>query len=157
MRRSQPVFGAEHIEIRLPNAHDQVLLSSFAIGLGLGHDLVGSSQIDDPVPAENRLRKIERPASGFVSRLGLERNRYNLEVAGPRRDLDKLVERARSFRIGFGPAAGCAELRQVNATRLRLGFERGQAARFRFVNSRVRLQSLLVNLEQRRGGRHARH
>ncbi len=67
------IFRGQHAEITLSNANDQVLLRRFANRFGPGHDFIGTTQVDDLIPAKHRLTQVHAPASRI--RLSFDRAR----------------------------------------------------------------------------------
>ena len=60
-----------------------------------------------------------------------------------------VVIRTRTVRGALGPVSRCGDLRKHDSPRLRFCLERRQSTCLGFMNTRVTLQSLLINLEQR--------
>ncbi len=140
--RGQSILRSEDIEISLRNAHNQVLLRGFANRFGPGDGLVGTPQVDDLVPPEQRLSQADPVLQhiGFVRR----RNRDGWKIGVRVRN----QVGAGSLRAGVG--ATRTNLRQQSTTGLGFGFQRGEAPGFRLVNLRIALQGLLIDFEQGR-------
>jgi hypothetical protein len=57
----EPILSGQDVEICLPDANDQILLSGFAIGFCLGHRLIRTAEIHYLVPSEQSLPKTDLP------------------------------------------------------------------------------------------------
>ena len=147
----QTVLSAEHVEIGIGYTNNQVLLRGFTIGFGPRHDLVCLPEAHDLVPAKQRLPEVELPAGRLVLDFGLKPERNDDKISGSLRLFYYRVLNARTGRFCLCPVGPEAYLREQHAASLRFRFERSKPARLGFVNSRVALQCLLVDLEQRGG------
>ena len=147
---NEPVLGAQHVEVSLGNANDQILLRGLTVCLGLGDRLVRSSHVDDLVPAKDGLPQRELPVQRF--RLGPYRERNGHDPNGFWRGLriveDHLVLDTVTLGLCSLPVCTEVDLRQVHAACLRFRLQRGQPACLRFVDPGITLQRLLVDLQQ---------